>query len=101
MNLTDEQLAKCGPDHPIHTVMQRISLIEEKMKTADPEISTHLREIWKQLQTYEELAHILTPEQISILMKGMQKHTAIQLVSEDAGKKKSSRGPKVTADDLI
>lgn len=100
MNLTPEQLAKCQPDHPIFAVLERLTAVEEKMLKADPEISTHLREIWKHLQQYEELSHLLSPEQIGVLMKGLQKHTAIQLVIEDA--KKGTRGKKkVTVDDLI
>lgn len=101
MNLTPEQLAKCGVDHPIHIVMERLNLIEAKMKAADPEISTHLREVWKHMQQYEELAHLLTPAQIGVLMKGMQKHTAIQLVAEDSGKKTRSKSVKIGADDLL
>lgn len=101
MNLTPEQLAKCGPDHPIHNILQRMNLIEEKMRAADPEIGTHLKAIWKECQQYEELAHLLTPEQIGSLMKAVQKHTAITLVVEDAGKKTKSKSVKYGVDDLI
>lgn len=102
MNLTPEQLAKTSPDHPIHQVMERLRLVEEKMQKADPEIGTHLKEIHKHLRQYEELAHLLTPEQIGVFMRGMQKYTAIVLVTEDQGKKKSSsRSKKPTVDDLI
>ncbi len=99
MNLTPEQLAKTTPDHPIHAVMGRLALIEQKMIAQDPEIGTHLRAIHTMLQEYEELAHLLTPEQIGLLMRGLQKHTAISLVIEDSGKRKKSK--KVTEDDLI
>jgi protoheme ferro-lyase len=99
MNLTQEQLAKVTPDHPIFEVMERMNLIQQKMAQNDPEISTHLKSIWKHLQTYEELAHLLTPEQIGVLMKGMQKHTAIQLVVETPAKGRKKTKPSV--DDLI
>lgn len=100
MNLTPEQLAKMTPDHPLLVVMERITAIENKMAANDPEISTHLKTVWKELQQYEELSHLLTPEQIGSLMRGMQKHTAIQLVVEE-GPKKSKRGSKPSVDDLI
>jgi hypothetical protein len=102
MNLTPEQLAKINdPNHPILVVIDRMTKIEEKMKTNDPEISTHLKEIWKHMQQYEELAHLLTPQQIGVLMAAMQKHVGVQLVSDEAGKKTKSKSKKVSVNDLI
>jgi len=100
MNLTPEQLAKCQPDHPIFEVMTRITAIEDTMLKQDPQLPTHLKVVHKQLQEYEELAHLLTPEQIGVLMKGFQKHTAIQLVVEEQAKPRK-RASKVGVDDLI
>jgi endonuclease V-like protein UPF0215 family len=99
MELTKEQMEKVTPDHPIFVVIDRMNKIEEKMKTNDPEISTHLREIWKHMQQYEELAHLLTPQQIGVLMQGLQKHTAIQLVVDTPSKSKKAK--KYGVDDLI
>ena len=79
--------------------MTRIHAIEERMKTNDPEISTHLREVHKHLREYEELAHLLSPEDIGILMRGFQKHAGISLVVEQ--KTKSTKKAKVGVDDLI
>lgn len=102
MNLTPEQSAKCAPDHPIYKVMDRLDKIQDTMLRNDPELRTHLKEIHKLCKEYEELAHILTPEQIGVLMKGMQKYTAISIVTESAAKKTSSKKlGKLTTDDLI
>lgn len=101
MNLTPEQLAKMTPDHPLLVVIERITAIENKMMANDPEISTHLKAIWKEMQTYEELAHLLTPEQIGVLMRGMQKHTTIQLVVESTSKGGRGKKNKPSVDDLI
>jgi hypothetical protein len=100
MNLTAEQLAKITPDHPIFAVLERMNAIEEKMAQNDPEISTHLKSIWQHLQQYEELAHLLTPEQLGVLMRGMQKHTTIQLVVDTPSKGGRAKR-KPTVDDLI
>ena len=99
MQLTSDQLAKLTPDHPIISVIERLTKIEEGMLKNDPELPTHLKSIWKEMSQYEELAHLLTPDQIGVLTKGLQKHTAIQLVIEDAPKRKKST--KVGVDDLI
>ncbi len=99
MNLTPEQLAKTTPDHPIHIVNARIAAIQERMTKNDPEISTHLREVHKMLREYEELAHLLSPEDIGILMRGFQKHTGISLVV-DAPKGRAKK-EKIGYDDLV
>lgn len=99
MQLTEEQVTKLEPNHPIFLVLERLTTIEEKMLQNDPEISTHLKEIWKHMQQYEELAHLLTPAQIGVLMKGLQKHTAIQLIVDTP--KSSKKSKKVGVDDLI
>lgn len=100
MNLTPEQLTKCEPGHPIFNVIERLTLIENKLIAQDPEIKTHLKVIHSELQQYEELAHLLTPEQIGVLMKGLQKHSAIQLVVEEQTKTRG-KSKKVSVDDLI
>ncbi len=100
MNLTPEQLAKTTPDHPIHVVMERLEKVQAGLLRNDPELSTHLKVIHKQLSEYEELAHLLTPEQIGVLMKGFQQMTSISLITEKA-KTPSKKGPKVTVDDLL
>lgn len=99
MQLTNEQAAGLAPDHPVFVVLQRLDEIERRMKIQDPEISTHLKEIWKVAHQYEDIAHLLSPEQIGVLMKGLQKHAGIQLVTES--KPSSRKSKKVSADDLI
>lgn len=99
MNLTPEQMEKCAPDHPIFFVLERLKLVQDKLVAADPEIGTHLKAIHTHLRDYEELAHLLSPAQIGVLMKGLQKYTAISLVVEDQNK--GTRKKKPTADDLL
>lgn len=98
MNLTPEQTAKLDPNNPIFVVMERIALIQAKMLAQDPQISTHLKEIWKHMQQYEEIAHLLTEEEIGVVFRALQKHTAIELVVNTPSKGKSK---KVSASDLI
>ncbi len=99
MELTQEQLAKMTPDHPLLKVIERMTEVEKRLNAADPEISTHLKAIHEQLRDYEDLAHLLTPKQIGVLMAGLQKHTAISLVVE--GSKSKAKSKKVTVGDLL
>ena len=99
MNLTPEQLEKLSPDHPLFKVIERLGLIEQKMTAQDPEIGTHLKAIHTELRQYEELAHLLTPEQIGVFMKGLQKYAAVSLVMD--APKKSGKSKKIGVDDII
>jgi hypothetical protein len=99
MELTQEQLAKLTPDHPILVVIERMTLIEKKMKENDPLIASHLKEIWKHMQQYEELAHLLTPEQIGSLSRALQKHTSVTLVVDTP--KSKGKAKKYSVDDLV
>lgn len=101
MNLTPEQAAKCSVDHPIYQVMERLEKIQDTMLRNDPELRTHLKAIHTLCKEYEELAHILTPEQIGVMMKGMQKYAAISIVTEGAKKPTSKKLKNTTVDDLI
>jgi hypothetical protein len=101
MNLTPEQSANLSPDHPIFQVMERITKIQEKMVAQDPEIGTHLAAVHKMLGQYEELSHLLTPEQIGVLMQGLQKHTTISLVVEDQKKGTRGKSKKIGVDDIF
>ena len=79
------------------TVLKRLDQIEESLKTADPLLPIHCQEVHKTLVGFEELVHILPDEKIRLLMQGMKKYQAIQLIKEAS--KTRSKG-KVTADDL-
>jgi hypothetical protein len=81
------------------TVLEKLSLVEEKLKEADPMLGHHMTEIHKTLLANEELVHILPADRIHILMAGMQKYKQIQLV-EAAAKKPSSKKVKQSEDDF-
>lgn len=79
-------------------VLDRLNLIEKKLKEQDPELPTHLASIHKTLLQYEELVHILPDEKIHTLMQGLAKHRGVKLV-EDIAKARAPR-KKQTADDF-
>ena len=82
-------------------LLPKLDALEKALLTADPLMPTHLKEIHKHLIQYEELAHLLTEEQISIILEGQQKKLGVLLAAETS-KTKSSTKIKggVTADDL-
>jgi hypothetical protein len=86
-------------------VFQRIEAIEKCLLTQDPRLPTHLAVIHSTLIKYEELAHLLSDEQIRMLIAGQKKHAGTELVKESIKSKTNSAAKnkalsRTTVDDL-
>lgn len=84
-------------------VQGRLQAIEAALLTADPQLPTHLAAIHGALIQYEELVHLLSDEEIAILIAGQSKHAGTSLISEITNGSKASvskRIPKACADDF-
>ena len=94
-----------NPEIPTHAAaLERLQQLEEALLNRDPMMKQHLLEIHKQLIGYEELVHLLSDEQIGIIMAAQQLHTNTVLTSSAAtptGKKRvSAAAAKLTINDL-
>lgn len=75
-------------------ILQRLGLLEEALLAQDPEMPRHLGEIHRLLITHEELTHLLSDEQIAIVMSAQQIQTNTTLVASvtgTAGKKAAAK----------
>jgi hypothetical protein len=70
--------------------------LKERLHEIDPELPNHMRSIHKNLRAYDELAHLLSDEEIRIILQSEKKHTKIELVKTIAKAKK----PKAASFDL-
>lgn len=87
-------------DQVMMEVLDRLSKVEEGLKTVDPAISIHCKVILNNLQKYEELSHLLKDEQIAVLIAGMKTYRQMQLVKEASTKRNSKSLKNTTLDDL-
>lgn len=89
-------------EHPkLKELLPKLDSLRAALDAKDPKMPTHLKEIHKYLIQFEELAHLLTEEQIAVILEGQQIQVGVVLAEETKKKeKKSSKGEKVTADDL-
>lgn len=78
-------------------VFERLDKISAGLKTHDPLVEHHCKNIRATLLEHEELVHMLSDEQAQTLFAGMKSYINVQLVKEAS--KTRSKG-KVTADDL-
>lgn len=80
-------------------VRQKISAIGEKLTQADPMLPIHLANIHRSLKQYEELVHLLSDEEIRILVTGQRQHAKVELVKATTAKRGKPLS-RTTAEDL-
>lgn len=81
--------------NPVHQdFLQRLADLEAALLLRDPLMKTHLGAIHKMMIGYEEIANLLTVEEISKIMEAQQQHTGIVLRAETVGKSKAAATKK-------
>ena len=73
--------------------------LKERLHDIDPELPDHMRSIHKSLRTYDELAHLLSDDEIRTILQSEKKHTGIELVKATA-KKPKGKAAKFDIEDL-
>lgn len=73
--------------------------LKERLHDIDPELPNHLRVIHTHLRNYDELAHLLSPEEIRTIIQGLKQHTGTELVKATA-KKPKTKAAKFDLDEL-
>lgn len=94
MSTAEEQLTKMNA---------LLTNLEQALVDKDPKMPNHLREIHKHLIQFEELSHLLTEEQIGVILSGQAAKLNVVLADEtkkSKGKSSASALKGITADDL-
>lgn len=80
----------------------KINTLQQMLLAADPKMPEHLRAIHATLLKYEEVSHLLSEEQIAVLMSAAQKKLGMDLAAETTKSKKGngSKLKNISADDL-
>lgn len=81
--------------NPVHQdFLQRLADLETALLIRDPLMKTHLGVIHKTMISHEEIANLLTVEEISKIMSAQQAHTSIVLRAETVNKSKAAATKK-------
>lgn len=85
-------MANETPDHPkLLELLPKLEALEQALLSSDPKMPGHLKEIHKYLIQFEELAHLLTEDQIAIILDGQQRQVGIKLADETKTKSKTGK----------
>lgn len=90
MTTPDPAVVTNPAEHPkLKELLPKLDALEKALLATDPKMPVHLREIHKYLIQFEELAHLLTEEQISKIVQGQEILTSTKLADET----KAGKGP--------
>lgn len=90
-----------SPSHPkLAELLPKLDQLQAELLASDPKMPGHLKEIHKYLIQYEELAHLLSEEQIAIILSGQQRMVGIVLANETKAKKVGKGGKAIGAEEL-
>lgn len=90
-------------EHPkLKELLPKIDALGAALVANDPKMPTHLKEIHTYLIQFEELAHLLSEEQIAVILSAQQKKLGIILADETKNNKGNSSKSKksFSADEL-
>jgi hypothetical protein len=90
------------PEHPqLKELLPKMQKLEAALLANDPQMANYLKDIHKHLIQYEELAHLLSEDQIAVILEGQQKKIGVILAAETTKSKQSTKiKGGITADDL-
>jgi len=73
--------------------------LKERLHDIDPELPNHMRVLHANLRNHDELAHLLSPDEIRTIIQGLKKHTGTELVKA-AAKKPKGKAAKFDLEEL-
>lgn len=85
------------PEQYLERLMHSLGSLELKLKAADPDISTHLKESHAVIIAYPESVQLLKDSDIANLIKASELYTKVQITKQEAAK---GTRKKLSADDI-
>lgn len=81
-------------------ILQRIGDLEKLLLSGHPQLGMELARIHKNVAEQPELLHILTDEQIALIVKSQSRVAQIEILQEKVTSKSSKPKKTVTLDDI-
>lgn len=81
-------------------ILQRIGELEKLLLTGHPQLGMELARIHKNVAEQPELLHILSDEQIALIVKAQSRIAQIEILTEKVSKSSSKPKKTVTLDDI-
>lgn len=86
------------PNNQAFEVQEKLAKLEAKLVEGTPNIATLLRDIHRQLKADPDIVTLLSEEECSILVRGLKKQTATEIVTTAKSKPKKAMSKMTLAD---
>lgn len=96
-----EQTKTINPEIEGKIIFSRIEKLEQALEAEIPEYASILHTIHRALSKDDELTHLLSDEQIGVLIRAMKERKNVVLVEEKKSKQAKKPLSKTTLDDIL
>ena len=83
MSESMHQEATINQSQEADVIMEKIVALSQALEESNPSIATYVKDIHRNLLQYPELVHILKPEQVQTIVKGIEQVNG-EKIAEDA-----------------
>ncbi|MGL4484301.1 MAG: hypothetical protein ACRCUS_05070 [Anaerovoracaceae bacterium] len=82
-------------------ILSQIAELSQALETANPDIGSYVKQIHKNLIQYPELVHILKPEQVATIVRGIETVTNEKIMEDAKPKPRAKSKSKESISDLL
>ena len=82
-------------------IISKIEELSQALEESNPSIATYVKDIHRNLLQFPELVHILKPEQVQTIVKGIEQVNGEKIAEEAKPKARASKKSKASLADLL
>lgn len=83
-------------------IMEKIASLSQALEESNPSLATYVKEIHRNLLQFPELVHILKPEQVQTIVKGIEQVNGEKIAEDAKPKARASKAKsKESLSDLL
>ena len=95
------QEATINQSQEADAIIYKIAELSQALEESNPSIATYVKDIHRNLLQYPELVHILKPEQVQTIVKGIEQVNGEKIAEEAKPKARASKKNKESLADLL
>ena len=81
-------------------IMEKIASLSQALEESNPSIATYVKEIHRNLLQFPELVHILKPEQVQTIVKGIEQVNGEKIAEDAKPKARASKAGSKSKESL-
>ena len=96
------QEATINQSQEADVIMEKIVALSQALEESHPSIATYVKDIHRNLLQFPELVHILKPEQVQVIVKGVEQVNGEKIAEDTKPKARATKAKsKESLSDLL